>query len=714
MNTDHPIADHLFQRCSRLRAALLTPGVLSALIAGAACAQDRIDSTDSWVLDEVVVTGRRESFTATETSTGARTPTPIERLPQSVQILTRTLLEEQALQTISDALVNVSGVTPSSTMQTVLVAPYVRGFASSYYFDGLPTFQLPPSAADPATLLNVSRIEVAKGPTATLYGGGSGAPLAGLINVVSRDPDPAFTSEFAVRGGSDATLGAQGRISAPLNDAVALALAGMYEEADSFIHEVSSERYALFPTLAWSIDDATQLKFRGQFSRLRQLEYSGLPVRLVGRVDRNAYAGANDAPQTEVENAMATLELNHAFGPDAAGTLVVRRFENTFDEYSTFPLAAVTDTAYSFGRSYMPTEVEQTFVSASAWKDFASTNVRHRVLAGIDYDDTDYYGAMGLDYGWAVVDYADPATNAAFGAIPAVTEVQTNALRSAAVFVQEQLTIGRLDIIAGLRWTQLEMDNFYSSAGFPIVDREDDPSKVTPRLGVAYQLTRGVALFVGYAEGFKGTLLGIGVEYPKPETSASIEGGVKFAAPIEGLTGTVAAYEIKRRNVTTSDPNNPGRSIQSGEQRARGFEVDLVYEPSAAVSTLFSYAYTDAEVTRDNRLPVGDRLRAVPEHRARLAARYRFQGGALAPLELGAGITYTSERELTLPNTSTVDSLTLIDAQASWDFGLASLALSIVNLADDDGFEPYQFFGGQYVIPTQPRAAFLTLHTELR
>src|SRR5690606_13731161 len=105
----------------------------------------------------------------------------------------------------------------------------------------------------------------------------------------------------------------------------------MYEEADSFIHEASSERYALFPTLAWSIDDATQLKFRGQFSRLRQLEYSGLPVRLVGRVDRNAYAGANDAPQTEVENAMATLELNHAFGPDAAGTLVVRRFENTVD-----------------------------------------------------------------------------------------------------------------------------------------------------------------------------------------------------------------------------------------------------------------------------------------------------------------------------------------------------------------------------------------------
>ena len=52
-----------------------------------------------------------------------------------------------------------------------------------------------------------------------------------------------------------------------LNDAAALALAGMYEEADSFIHEVSSERYALFPTLAQS-DSLNRLTVRPDRNRL--------------------------------------------------------------------------------------------------------------------------------------------------------------------------------------------------------------------------------------------------------------------------------------------------------------------------------------------------------------------------------------------------------------------------------------------------------------
>ena len=50
-----------------------------------------------------------------------------------------------------------------------------------------------------------------------------------------------------------------------------------------------------------------------------------------------------------------------------------------------------------------------------------------------------------------------------------------------------------------------------------------------------------------------------------------------------------------------------------------------------------------------------------------------------------------------------------VDAQASYDFGPAQLSVSIVNLFNEDGFEPYQYFGGAYVVPTQPRSAFITL-----
>jgi iron complex outermembrane receptor protein len=679
------------------------------------------------LLDEVVVYGERESIAARNTAAGTRTSTPLEKVPQSVQVLTRTLIEEQELQTISDALSNVSGVTPSSTYQTVLVAPFVRGFAARYYFDGLPTFQLPASAADPATLVGTERIEVVKGPTATLYGGASGAPLGGLINIVSRDPGENFEAGILVRGGSDATKGGQARVSTPLGHDARFALSGMYEEADSFLREVSGERVALFPTVQIDFGDATEVTLRGQYNKLEQLEYSGLPAALRGVVDRFTFGGPTDTPFTEVENKMATLELDHAFGAAAGLDFAVRRYENSFAEYSTFPDASSVgfpfpDTVYPFYKGHLPSEVEQTFATASAWFNFGAT-VQNAVLIGADYDDTDYEAELYLDL-LTAIDFVNPqidalsptGARATYGAMPPQLSAQTNQMKTLALFVQDQITVGNLDITAGLRWTDLGIkatvaDFFPVLFGFPpsVENSDESYSELTPRLGLTYRFVDGISFFAGYSEGFSGVITAIGIADPDPETSKQIETGLKFFARHLGLSGTVAAYQLKRRNVLTSDPNAPGQSIQAGEQRARGVEVDLVYEPSSALSTLFSYAYTDAEVTEDNDLPIGDRLASVPEHRGRLAARYRLQ---TIPLEFGAGITYTSERELTLPNTATVSSLTLVDAQASWDFGVVSLGVSVVNLTDRDGFEPYQFLGGQVVIPTQPRSVFATLRAQ--
>lgn len=129
-------------------------------------------------------------------------------------------------------------------------------------------------------------------------------------------------------------------------------------------------------------------------------------------------------------------------------------------------------------------------------------------------------------------------------------------------------------------------------------------------------------------------------------------------------------YQITRQNAKTADPVISFASIQTGEQRAHGIELDLLYELTANLSLLANYAYTDAEVTKDNTLPVGDRPTRVPEHSGRLAARYRCLEGPLGPLEVRAGATLASDRDLALPNTPTVDGSILMDAQATWDFEL--------------------------------------------
>ena len=200
---------------------------------------------------------------------------------------------------------------------------------------------------------------------------------------------------------------------------------------------------------------------------------------------------------------------------------------------------------------------------------------------------------------------------------------------------------------------------------------------------------------------------------PKPETSQNVEGGLKLSLTRAHLAGTVAIFNQTRDNVATTDPNNFLYSIQAGQQRARGAETDLTWEPLRAFSLLANYAYTQATVTRDNSLPVGDFLQRVPRNSGRVAGRYRVQIGAARGLSFGAGVTAFTKREITLPNTVAVPGYAAVDAQAAYDFGRYTLQGSAVNLTGRTAFDPYQYFGFPVVMPNQPISGYITLKIRL-
>jgi iron complex outermembrane receptor protein len=109
-------------------------------------------------------------------------------------------------------------------------------------------------------------------------------------------------------------------------------------------------------------------------------------------------------------------------------------------------------------------------------------------------------------------------------------------------------------------------------------------------------------------------------------------------------------------------------------------EAELVWEAIPALSLLAHYAYTQAEVTEDNSIPVGDGLSRVPRHSDRFAARSRILNGSAKGLAFGAGFTAHSARELTLPNTVSVPGYAFLDAQTSCDFDRYTDSVSGVNL----------------------------------
>ena len=114
-----------------------------SVLAGASAASAQ--QVGGWTADTIVVTGVRESYAEPQAATATRTATPIEQVPQSIQVLTRSLIDEQQLQTLTDALVNVSAAYRVS--KAVEVELQVRNLGDRYYeyvwYDGAQTLHAP-------------------------------------------------------------------------------------------------------------------------------------------------------------------------------------------------------------------------------------------------------------------------------------------------------------------------------------------------------------------------------------------------------------------------------------------------------------------------------------------------------------------------------------------------------------------------------------------
>lgn len=229
---------------SWLRSLLMS--TVAACISIPAFADEQSPKTEpTWTPSEtVVVTGRRDQGYATGNARVTRTPVPLIETPQSIQVLTPTLLDEQDLTTLADAVVNISGVVPAQPSEAVLANPIVRGFESEIFVDGLIGYG-DTAIIDPSSLAAVDRIEVAKGPTSLLFGGGTGAPVGGLINLVTKAPTGTQAARAGARLGSFETYAAAFDFDQPLGEAAGFRFTGEILDSDDAVDAVEIQRLTL-------------------------------------------------------------------------------------------------------------------------------------------------------------------------------------------------------------------------------------------------------------------------------------------------------------------------------------------------------------------------------------------------------------------------------------------------------------------------------------
>lgn len=118
-------------------------------------------------LDKVEVRGRAQTlYRVDDAAVGTRTDTPLELVPQSIQVLPRELIDDQAARQVTDLYRSISGISYFSYAGVTL-----RGFRQeNVLYDGLRGD--PYAGFSVPQLFNIERVEVLKGPAGALYGGG--------------------------------------------------------------------------------------------------------------------------------------------------------------------------------------------------------------------------------------------------------------------------------------------------------------------------------------------------------------------------------------------------------------------------------------------------------------------------------------------------------------------------------------------------------------
>jgi iron complex outermembrane recepter protein len=214
-------------------------------------------------------------------------------------------------------------------------------------------------------------------------------------------------------------------------------------------------------------------------------------------------------------------------------------------------------------------------------------------------------------------------------------------------------------------------------------DKQND-NKFTGRAGLVYLSELGLAPYFSYSTSFLPTS---GLDFYgnsfRPTTGRQEEAGVKYQPKLWNGFITASFFNMTQRNVQTPDPVNPLNTIQLGEVRSRGFELEWVASLKSGLNLHASYAHTNIKVTQTT-IPeeLGKRVPLVADHTASALAEYTIPKGRFAGLGGGFGVRYTGDKAGNPDNSIVIPGYTLLDASLHFGWQRLRFGVYASNLTD--------------------------------
>ena len=702
---------------SGLQAKEIAPGRYSIVKATTGAMQQ--------TLPEMTVTGAPDpdspystQYRVPEATTATKTQTPIMETPMSIQVVPKSVMNDQQAITLEQSLNNVSGVFPGLGFNGVETFN-LRGFNTwDYYRNGV-RFQSALSQTGNREVANLERIEVLKGPASILFGR---IEPGGMINLVPKTPQAtpyySLQQQFGSYNLFRTTLDATSSLNQ--DNSLLYRLNFAYDNEGSFREFVNSHHFFVAPVLQWRISDRTQITAEMEYKTGKYAHDYGFPA--IGNrpanlpVNRQLGESFNSAKFDEIT---AGFHWSHAFNDnwEIKHRFYLQRTDEDDNVALPLELRADNRTLDRFFAGFRNNKIETYTTNVDLTGHIDTWGIKHTLLMGGDYYNFRNHGLMIDNFNFPSIDIFNPVHSGVAVRDPADDIPYDTKEDWFGLYFQDQIKLPyNVHVLAGFRYDNAEIKDNISG-------RESGQDRISPRVGVLWQPIPALSFYGNYVENFGApNLYGSGLDgQPLPaETAQQWEAGIKTEFFDGRLSATLAWFQLTKQNIATLHPD-PQLALQrisvlTGEARNEGIELDITGELLPGWQVIANYAYINSEITKTNDNTLGNRFPNVPEHAGNIWTTYAFQNETLRGLKVGGGVTLRGKREGNLENDYQMPGYAVFNLMTSYAMKVGkarvTAQLNVNNLFNEEYFPSSGGFGRTRIAVGTPRVFLGSLRVE--
>ena len=653
-------------------------------------------------LNQVVILSNKSAFKTNRISSSLRLQSPIIEIPQNIQVITGKLINDQQIFNMLEGVTrNVSGATrvehwdnyANITMRGSQIAAFRNGMNLS-------------STWGPLTedMSMVERIEFVKGPAGFMLANGN---PSGFYNVVTKKPSGRTKGEASFTLGSfdmyRGTLDLDGKLTK--NGKLLYRVNVMGEKKGSYRDFDFNDRYSFAPVLKYLPTDKTAitLEYTQQFSKVNAVGanysfshrgYADLP-----RSFSTSEANLDPTKMTE-RNILAILD--HQISDNWKFTAQTSYLNYQQEGMSLWPSGfdSTNDAILKrgggiwdiLGKIY----VGQAYVNG----EVQTGTVTHKIVSGIDLSDKTFFHDWAQYFTMPDLDIYNPV-HGTLAASPTFDRSKSLEERGVkyqnnykAFYIQDELGFldNKLRLTLAGRYTVLKAYNVYSGG--------TKNNKFTPRIGLSYSIDKNTSAYFVNDQSFNENY---GTDWEgksfNPETGGNLELGLKRDWLNGKWNSVVSVYQITKNNVLTADPEHSTGAMQysreSGQQKTKGFELDLRGEIFKNLDLIVNYAFTEGKTTKDtDESLVGNQVAGTTRHIQNAWLNYKIDNGRLNGVGFSLGYQYQVKRApwyISPDNSGMLPDYFRLDGGVSYQKNKVSVNLVVNNILNK-----YLYSGGYY------------------